>query len=120
MTLMTKRFALICAVTLLAMPAGCVKENDDPNPKPDTSVDNETNLCEEVAEVACYNMFECCTGAEIESILGTRFRGRAVRTARVGGCEAIVPEVSGRAWITGRNEIVIAPDDPLAHGFLLR
>jgi len=57
---------------------------------------------------------------EIESILGTRFRGRVARTARVGAHEAIVPEVSGRAWITGRNEILIAPDDPLAHGFLLR
>jgi trans-L-3-hydroxyproline dehydratase len=57
---------------------------------------------------------------EIESILGTRFCGRAARTTSVGDHEAIVPEVSGRAWITGRNELVLAPDDPLAHGFLLR
>jgi len=57
---------------------------------------------------------------EIESILGTRFRGRVVRFASVGPHDAVVPEVSGRAWITGRNELVLAPDDPLAHGFLLR
>lgn len=57
---------------------------------------------------------------EVESILGTRFRGRAVRTTSVGEYAAVVPEVSGRAWVTGRNELVLAPDDPLAHGFLLR
>ncbi len=57
---------------------------------------------------------------EIESILGTRFTGRVAREVTLGGRTAIVPEVSGRAWITGRNELFIAPDDPLAEGFLLR
>lgn len=57
---------------------------------------------------------------EIESILGTRFRGRVIESAAVGEHEGVVPEVAGRAWITGRNEILIAPDDPLGSGFLLR
>jgi trans-L-3-hydroxyproline dehydratase len=57
---------------------------------------------------------------EIESILGTRFSGVAVEETRLGPHAAIVPEVSGQAWITGRNELFIAPDDPLADGFLLR
>lgn len=56
----------------------------------------------------------------VESILGTRFTGRIVATARVGPYDAIVPEVSGRAFITGRNELFIDPEDPLAEGFLLR
>ena len=56
----------------------------------------------------------------IESILGTRFEGRVLSTTRVGDHEAVVPEVSGRAFVTGRSEILIAPDDPLAEGFLLR
>jgi proline racemase len=56
----------------------------------------------------------------VESILGTRFRGRVVDTTRVGSYAAVVPEVSGRAWITGRNELFVAPDDPLGAGFLLR
>jgi trans-L-3-hydroxyproline dehydratase len=65
---------------------------------------------------------EIDVGEEItlESILGTRFSGRVIDTARVGLHEAVVPEVSGRAWITGRNEIFIDPDDPLGEGFLLR
>ena len=56
----------------------------------------------------------------VESIIGTRFRGRVLRTARVGAFDAIVPEVSGSAWISGRSELWIAPDDPLREGFVLR
>ena len=56
----------------------------------------------------------------VESILGTRFTGRILRTTTFGGHEAIVPEVEGRAWITGQSEFLIAPDDPLKEGFILR
>ena len=56
----------------------------------------------------------------IESILGTVFSGRVVDEAVVGSHAAIVPEVRGRAWITGRHEFLIDPADPLRHGFLLR
>jgi proline racemase len=56
----------------------------------------------------------------VEGILGTRFSGRVVGSDRVGAHEAIVPEIGGRAWITGRNELFVDPDDPLADGFLLR
>ena len=61
-------------------------------------------------------------GEEIvaESILGTRFTGRVTGTTRVGEYAAVIPRVSGRAFITGRNEILIDPWDPLAGGFLLR
>jgi trans-L-3-hydroxyproline dehydratase len=59
-------------------------------------------------------------GLEIESILGTTFRGRVLSEATVGPHAAVIPEVSGRAFITGRNELLIDPDDPLAEGFLLR
>jgi trans-L-3-hydroxyproline dehydratase len=56
----------------------------------------------------------------IESLVGTRFEVRVVRSARAGGLEAVVPEVAGRAFLTGRHELVLAPDDPLGPGFLLR
>ena len=56
----------------------------------------------------------------VESLIGTRFTGRAVRDATFGPYPAVVPEISGRAWITGRHEFLIAPDDPLAAGFRLR
>lgn len=56
----------------------------------------------------------------VESIVGTRFVGRLARATRFGPYAAIVPEVEGSAWITGRHEFLVAPDDPLAEGFILR
>jgi trans-L-3-hydroxyproline dehydratase len=56
----------------------------------------------------------------VESLIGTRFIGRVARTTRFGGFEAVVPEIEGSATITGRHEFLIAPDDPLRDGFILR
>jgi len=56
----------------------------------------------------------------VESIIGTRFRGRALRMTTVGPYDAVIPEVTGSAWIVGRSELWIAPDDPLREGFVLR
>lgn len=56
----------------------------------------------------------------IESLIGTRFQVRVYETTEVAGVSAVVPEVRGTAYITGRNEFLIDPDDPLAEGFLLR
>ena len=56
----------------------------------------------------------------IESILGTRFTGRVVETTTFGSHAAVIPEVEGRAWITGRSEFLMDPEDPLKDGFILR
>ncbi len=56
---------------------------------------------------------------QFESILGTRFRGKIVEETQLGPYPAILPEVEGSAWLTGRHEFIIDPDDPLKDGFLL-
>jgi len=56
----------------------------------------------------------------IESILGTTFVGRAMSDTSVGEHEAVVPEVEGAAFITGRHEFLVDPRDPLRDGFLVR
>ena len=56
----------------------------------------------------------------VESIIGTRFTGRIVRTTTFGPYPAIIPEVEGAAHITGRHEFVVDPNDPLRDGFILR
>jgi trans-L-3-hydroxyproline dehydratase len=56
----------------------------------------------------------------VESILGTRMTGRAVEETTAGAYQAIVPEVTGTASLTGRCEWWIDPGDPLRHGFILR
>jgi proline racemase len=54
-----------------------------------------------------------------ESIIGTRFTGRLVGETQVGGVPAVVPEITGRAWVTGRGEYVLEADDPFPAGFAL-
>ncbi len=56
----------------------------------------------------------------VESILGTCFTGRITATTRFGPYEAVIPEITGTAHITGRHEFLIDPDDPLKYGFFLR
>jgi proline racemase len=53
------------------------------------------------------------------SLIGTRFGGRIVAETEVGGLPAVVPEITGRAWITGRGEYVLDPEDPFPAGFAL-
>jgi proline racemase len=54
-----------------------------------------------------------------EGISGSLFEGRILGRARVGEFDAIVPEISGTAHLTGFHQFVIDPDDPIASGFLL-
>jgi len=56
----------------------------------------------------------------IESILGTTFGGRILRTSSVGPYPAVVPEITGTAHVTGISTILVDPADPLGEGFLLR
>ena len=52
-----------------------------------------------------------------ESILGTLFTGRLLRETKVGDYDAVVPTLSGRAWITGFADYVVDADDPFPEGF---
>ncbi len=56
----------------------------------------------------------------VESILGTSFTGRILSDTAVDDRPAVTPEIAGRAWITGVNELLLDPSDPLREGFLLR
>jgi proline racemase len=54
-----------------------------------------------------------------ESYIGRHFTGRLVEETTVGGRPAVVPTVTGRAWITGTAQYLLDPDDPFPAGFLL-
>jgi len=56
----------------------------------------------------------------IESIIGTKFKGRVIKEVNFGPYKAIIPEVEGSAHITGKNQFFIDPEDPLKYGFFLR
>jgi 4-hydroxyproline epimerase len=55
-----------------------------------------------------------------ESIIGSLFKGRVVREAKVGNHGAIVPSIEGWARVTGYNTIFIDDRDPYRHGFVVQ
>lgn len=53
------------------------------------------------------------------SIIGSEFTGRIVGEALVGDTRAILPEISGRAWVTGTHQHMLDPSDPWPQGYKL-
>jgi len=56
---------------------------------------------------------------ENASIIDTRFKGSIDEVVTVGGLKGIIPRIAGSAWITGFNQLVLDPADPLPEGFLV-
>ncbi len=57
---------------------------------------------------------------QIESIVGSVFTGSVVREEKYGSYDAVIPQVSGMAYVTGQHEFWIDPEDPFKYGFFLR
>ncbi len=53
------------------------------------------------------------------SLIGSTFRGRILGTTTVGGQPAILPEISGRGWVTGIHQHMLDPSDPWPEGYRL-
>ena len=54
-----------------------------------------------------------------ESITGSRFESRIASTTHVGEHAAVVPVVSGQAWITAISQVGVDPGDRFQTGFTL-
>lgn len=52
-----------------------------------------------------------------ESLIGTTFTGRLVGETSVGDVPAVIPEITGRAWVTGTAQWMLDPADPFSAGF---
>ncbi|MEX1079754.1 MAG: proline racemase family protein [Homoserinimonas sp.] len=52
-----------------------------------------------------------------ESFIGSKFIGRLVRETTVAGIPAVVPTITGRAWVTGIGQYLLDPSDPFSTGF---
>ena len=51
------------------------------------------------------------------SIIESRFMGEIVGRTVVGNHAAIIPTITGRAWITGQSMLMLDPDDPYPAGY---
>ena len=53
-------------------------------------------------------------------MIGSTFEGRdRLRRRPLGGRLAIVPAISGSAWITGVTQVLVDPSDPFPRGYVL-
>ncbi|MEP1572255.1 trans-3-hydroxy-L-proline dehydratase [Roseibium album] len=56
---------------------------------------------------------------EARSIIGSTFTGKVLSEATVGDRPAIIPQISGRAWVTGIHQHMLDPSDPWPGGYKL-
>lgn len=54
-----------------------------------------------------------------ESFIGSQFKGVIKETTKVGDFDAVVPMITGSAYVTGESTYVIDADDPLKYGFIV-
>lgn len=55
----------------------------------------------------------------VESVIGSTFHGTILGETNVAGRAAILPEISGRGWITGTHQHMLDPTDPWPEGYKL-
>ena len=78
-----------------------------------------TGTCAKMASLFEKKLLELNTDFVHEGILGTTFTGRLLRKTKVGSYDAVVPAITGRAWITGFAQYVIDDSDPFPEGFTI-
>lgn len=76
-----------------------------------------TGTCARMATLHARGALRIGEAFRHEGILGTVFTGRLVEETTVGPYRAVVPEITGQAWITGFAHYVVDPDDPFPEGF---
>jgi proline racemase len=54
-----------------------------------------------------------------ESWIGSHFEARVKERTRVGSFDAIVPMITGRAWVMGEATWTLDPNDPFPNGFIV-
>jgi proline racemase len=78
-----------------------------------------TGTCARMAQLHAHGELALDAPFVNESVIGTRFTGRLVGETEVGGLPAVVPEVTGRAWVTGMGQYLLDAEDPFPAGFAL-
>jgi proline racemase len=76
-----------------------------------------TGTCAKMATLHARGLLDLDEPFVHEGILGTTFTGRLVEETTIGRYRAVVPELTGTAWITGFSSWVVDPEDPFPDGF---
>jgi len=78
-----------------------------------------TGTSARLAQLHAHGQLELGAPFVNESVIGTRFTGRIVEQTTVAGRPAIIPEITGRAWVTAMGQYLLDADDPFPAGFSL-
>ena len=78
-----------------------------------------TGTSARMAQLHARGLLPLDTDFRNDSFIGTTFIGRLVEETTVGGVPAVIPTVTGRAWITGTAQYMLDPRDPFPEGFEL-
>jgi len=78
-----------------------------------------TALCARMALLQAQGKMQVGDTLEAQSIIGSTFQGRIADISRVANTPAIVPEISGRGWVTGIHQHLLDPTDPWPRGYRL-
>ena len=78
-----------------------------------------TALCARMAVLHARGEMKVKDRLTVRSVIGSTFSGQILGETQVGGQAAIIPEISGRAWITGTHQHMLDPDDPWPEGYKL-
>jgi len=76
-----------------------------------------TGTCAVLAVIDAMGLVDDSKPFVHESLIGTTFQARVTGRTEVGAHQAIVPELSGEAWITGEHKFIVQAADPLKRGF---
>lgn len=78
-----------------------------------------TGTCAKMAMLHAHSMLKVGQQYKYRSIIGTELYGKIVKETSVGSYEAIIPEITGSAYIIGIQQFVIDEEDPFKYGFEL-
>jgi len=79
-----------------------------------------SGTCARLAVLAAEGRLATGTVLRHDSIVGSTFIGTVLGTVEIEGRTAVLPQVTGMAYRTGRHVFSIDPHDPLVPGFVLR
>lgn len=78
-----------------------------------------TGTCARMAVLNAKGLMDVGQSITSTSIIGSEFLGEIVSQTRIGTKPAIIPKITGTAWITGTHQITLDPSDPWPQGYRL-
>ncbi|HUX06996.1 MAG TPA: proline racemase family protein [Acidobacteriota bacterium] len=76
-----------------------------------------TGTCAKMALLNSQGKLKLGEEYSYQSIIGTEFKGRIVEEVNLGRYKAILPEITGSAYITGIQQLILDNADPFKEGF---